>query len=116
VIRSSNAYQFLDLLDRDPGRRVWCKSENPARPQNQERKKDGARLVAAQVTQGETSPGPPEQTEKPLALRRERDPPSGARLSAIERAAIIGRLDAGTATATDWAAWSRDLDTRIGNV
>src|SRR6516162_7331019 len=27
VIRTSNAYQLLDPLDREPGRRVWCKSE-----------------------------------------------------------------------------------------
>ena len=27
VIRTSNAYQLLDPLDREPGRRVWCKAE-----------------------------------------------------------------------------------------
>ena len=34
LIRTSNAYQFLDPLDREPGRRGWgaCKPENPARP------------------------------------------------------------------------------------
>ena len=116
MIRSSNAYQFLDLLDRDPGRRVWCKSENPARPQNQERKKDGARLVAAQVTQGETSPGPPEQTERPLALRREHGSAGGALLSNAERAAIVAWMDAGTATKPDWDRWIHDLEIRLGNV
>jgi hypothetical protein len=35
VIRTSNGYRFFDPLDHDPGRRVWSKSENPARPQNQ---------------------------------------------------------------------------------
>jgi hypothetical protein len=32
VLRTSNGYQFFDPLEREPGRRVWCKSENPASP------------------------------------------------------------------------------------
>jgi hypothetical protein len=77
VIRTSNGYRLLDPLERVPGRRVWCKSENPARPQHREKKKDGARLDGAQVMQ-QTPPGPPpEQTDTPLALRREHGDPPG---------------------------------------
>ena len=113
VIRTSNAYQFLDPLDREPGRRVWCKSENPAQPQNQEKKKDGARLDGAQVMQEETSQAPPKQTERPeFALRREHYRREGALLSDAERAALITRLDT-RPTRDDWAAWSRDLEARI---
>ncbi|MBO0738662.1 MAG: helix-turn-helix domain-containing protein [Alphaproteobacteria bacterium] len=35
VIRTSNAYRFLDPLACEPGRKAY-KSENPARPQNQD--------------------------------------------------------------------------------
>jgi len=113
VIRTSNAYQFLDPLDREPGRRVWCKSENPAQPQNQEKKKDGARLDGAQVMQEETSQAPPEQTEPSLALQREHGPAGGALLSAAERTALIARLDT-KPTRTDWDLWNRDLEARLG--
>jgi len=65
VIRTSNGYQFLDPLDREPGRRVWCKSENPTRPQNRGLKTEGAPLIAAQVMQEEASQAPPVPTEKP---------------------------------------------------
>ena len=67
VIRTSNGYSFLDPLER----RGWCKSENPARPQNRETQKDGAPLVAAPVIQTSATTGPPEQTETPFALQRE---------------------------------------------
>jgi hypothetical protein len=116
VIRTSNGYRFLDPLDGDPGRRgyVACKTENPARPPNRERKIDGARLIGAQVISEETLLAPPEQTERPaFALQREHDLASGALLSNAERAAIVGRMDAGTATAADWAAWGRDLEARL---
>jgi hypothetical protein len=52
VIRISNGYVFRDPLDRQPGRNR-CKSENPARPLNPEKKKDGARLDGARVIQEE---------------------------------------------------------------
>jgi hypothetical protein len=116
VIRTSNAYQFLDPLDREPRRRSWCKSENPARPQNREKQKDGARLDGAQVIQEETSQAPPEQTERPLALRREHGSAGGALLSNAERAAIVAWMDAGTATKPDWDRWIHDLEIRLGNV
>src|SRR6516225_1058615 len=51
VIRTSNGYRFTDPLDGEPGRRVWCKSENRSRPQNRDLKKYGARLDGAQVIQ-----------------------------------------------------------------
>ena len=77
VIRTSNGYRFLDPLDREPGRRGY-KSENPSRPQNQEKNLEGAPLVAAQVMQTGATTGPPEQTETLLALQREHDHPPGA--------------------------------------
>src|SRR6516162_10056451 len=116
VIRTSNGYSFVDPLEREPGRRVWCKSENPTRPQNREKQKDGARLDGAQVMQEETSQSPPEQTERPLALRREHGSAGGALLSNAERAAIVARMDAGTATKPDWDRWLHDLEIRLGNV
>jgi hypothetical protein len=72
VLRTSNGYRLLDPLDREPSRCGWCKSENPARPQNLFKNQEGARLDAAQVIQ-EGSPQPPlVPTEPPaIALRRE---------------------------------------------
>ena len=96
VHRTSNGYHLLDPLDRDPGRRVWCKSENPARPQNQEFKQQGARLAGAQVTQG----------------ARQEEHASAARLSPTEHAALIARLDSNP-TKADWAAYERDLDAML---
>ena len=113
MIRTSNGYQFTDPLEREPGRRVWCKSENPARPQNRKKQEDGARRAGARVTQEETSRAPPEQTEPPaIALRREHAQPDGVLLSNAERAALIARLDSNPIKA-DWAAYSRDLALRI---
>jgi hypothetical protein len=115
VIRTSNGYRFLDPLDREHGRRIWCKSENPTRPQNQEKQKDGARHDGAQVIQAKLSRAPPVPAEPPaIALRREHVQPGGALLSDAERAAIVARQDASTATAADWAAYSRDLEARLG--
>jgi hypothetical protein len=72
VIRTSNGYRFRDPLEREPGRRVWCKSENPTRPQNRDLKQEGARLDGARVMQAETSQAPPEQAEPPaFAPQRE---------------------------------------------
>ena len=113
VIRSSNAYQFLDPLDREPGRRVWCKSENPAQPQNRKRNIDGARLDGAQVMQEETPRAPPVSAEPPaIALRQEHAAAGGTLLSATERAALIARLDS-TSTKADWVAYDRDLEARL---
>jgi len=113
VIRTSNGYRFTDPLDREPGRRGWCKSENPAGPQNREKQKDGARLDGAQVISEKAPQAPPEQTEKPeFALQREHADPNGVRLSDSERAAIVARQDAGTATAVDWALYRRALTVR----
>ena len=113
VIRTSNGYSFVDPLEREPGRRVWCKSENPTRPQNREKQKDGARLDGAQVMQEETSQSPPVPAERPaIALQREHNPAAGALLSATERAALVARLDE-KPTRADWDLWSRDLEARI---
>jgi hypothetical protein len=89
VIRTSNGYRFLDPLEREPGRRVWCKSENLTGPQNQKKQEDGARLDGARVMQ-EASPRspPPVPLDKPvIALQREHDSVDGATLSYIELAA-----------------------------
>ena len=114
VHRTSNGYRFLDPLEREPGRKTY-KSENPAQPQNREKKKDGAPLTTAQVMQETPPRGPPKQTEPPLALRREHDPSSVAPLSDTERAALIRRLDTNPSKA-DWGLWNRDLEARIGNI
>jgi len=114
VLRTSNAYRFLDPLDREPGRRVWCKSENPARPQNRDKQKDGARLDGARVMPEETTRAPPVPTEPPaFALQREHDPSPAARLSDTERAALIARLDSKPSKA-DWAAYECLLEARLG--
>ena len=113
VIRTSNGYRFLDPLDRDPGRRSWCKSENPARPQNLFKNQEGARPDGAQVISGGASPAPPHQAEPPqVALRREHDLPSGEPLSDAERAALTKRLDT-MPTKADWDLYDRDLDARV---
>ena len=115
VIRTSNAYRFLDPLEREPGRRGWraCKSENPARPQNREKQIAGARLDGAQVMQDEASQAPPLPAEPPaIALRREHGPADGALLSNAKRTALIARLDSAP-TKADWAAYRHDLDARL---
>jgi hypothetical protein len=77
-IRTSNGHKFLDPLDREPGRRVWCKSENPSRPQNRDKNQDGTRLGGAQVMQEEIIRPPPVPAEEPaIALQREHPSPSG---------------------------------------
>jgi hypothetical protein len=113
VIRTSNGYQFLDPLDREPGRRSWCKSENPARPQNLEKREDGARLNGAQLMQEEAPQAPPLPAEPPkVALQREQVAEYGDLLSDDERAALIARLDTNP-TKADWALWERELEARL---
>jgi helix-turn-helix protein len=113
VVSTSNGYSFVDPLEREPGRRVWRKSENRTRPQKREKKKDGASLVAARVIQEETSRAPPEQTERPeIALRREHIPIAGALLSTTERVALVTRLDQ-KPTRADWAAYGAQLDAML---
>jgi len=118
VIRTSNGYIFTDPLEAEPGRRVLCKTENPAGLLKREKKIDGAPLVAAQVMSEEASQAPPEQTEAAVAPQREHGLGDGARLSAAERAALVARQDAGEATKADWVAYDRELHalltTRLG--
>jgi hypothetical protein len=107
VIRTSNAYRFIDPLTRlrqgaggpDPGRKGY-KSENSARPQNLDLKLEGARLHGARIIQK-------------AALQGEHGSPARAKLSPSERAALIARLDSNPNRA-DWDLWSRDLDARLG--
>jgi len=101
VVRTSNAYRFLDPLAAMRGRgRKPAKSENRTGPQNRDLKSQGARLNGAQVMQKAALQG---------------EPGSGARakLSTAEHAAMVSRMDAGTATRADWDLWSRDLDARL---
>jgi hypothetical protein len=70
VHRTSNSYRFLDPLDREPGRKTY-KSENPTRPQNREKQKDGAPLVAARVMQTSATTGPPSRPNRPHLLSNE---------------------------------------------
>jgi hypothetical protein len=110
VLRTSNGYQFLDPLDREPSRRVWCKSENPARPQNRDKNQQGARTDGARVIQEELPRAPPEPPEpSAIALRREHGNDVGAKLSPAKRAALIPRLDT-YPTAADWDLYNRELD------
>jgi hypothetical protein len=102
VIRTSNAYQLLDPLERDPGRRAWCKSENPTGPQNRDFKSKGARLAGARVMHE-------------VALQAEHSSGAGARLSSEEHAALLIRLDTKPSKA-DWLAWERELDARIATL
>jgi len=81
VHRTSNAYRFLDPIDREPGRKTY-KSENPTRPQNRDNKIEGARHDRAQVIQEETSPATPIPAEPPaFALQREHGIGDGAQSS-----------------------------------
>jgi len=121
VIRTSNAYRFIDPLTRlrqgaggpDPGRKGY-KSENPTGPPELNLKKEGARLDGARVLQEEPSQ-PSFVPPVPLAIAAEGSTASsgGAKLAPAGRAAIAARMDAGTATRTDWTAWERDLETRL---
>jgi hypothetical protein len=113
VIRTSNGYRLTDPLDRDPGRRAWCKSENRSRPQNREKKNSGARLGGAQVMPEVDSLAPPVPAALPaIALRREQAAENGGLLSDAERAALLARLDT-KPTAADWDLYNRDLVARI---
>ena len=114
VHRTSNGYTFVDPLDRDPGRRGY-KSENPARPQNQEKNQEGARHDGAQVTQEGVSRAPPEQTERlAFALQREQAAVGTGLLSDTERAALTQQLDIHP-TKADWDLYESDLEARISN-
>ena len=109
VVRTSNAYRFLDPLDRMCGRKA-CKSENPTGPQNQDKNQEGARRDGARLIQGESPEAPPMPLDRPEdAPQREHGSVARAKLSPAERAAIVARMDAGTATKADWAAWSANL-------
>ena len=120
VIRTSNAYRFVDPLSREPGRKAY-KSENPTGPQNLDLKNNsvpvdksgqqsGARLDGAQVTQEKPFRSPPVPLERPeVAPQREHSRDGEARLAQTELAALVARQDAGTATAADWRAYERAL-------
>jgi Helix-turn-helix domain len=112
VMRASNAYRFIDPLDRQPGRKGY-KSENPSGPLNREKKKDGARLNGAQVTPEEPPRPPPVLPDRPaIALQREHGSEVRVSLSPQERAALIARLDT-KPTKADWAVFERDIEARL---
>jgi hypothetical protein len=101
VVRTSNAYRFLDPLTAMRGRKP-AKSENRSRPQNQDLKSEGARLDGAQVMQK-------------APLQGEHGNTIGARLTPAERAALVTRLDSNP-TKADWLAWEGEIDARIDRV
>ena len=108
VIRTSNAYRFIDPLDRQLGRR-GSKSENPARPQKRDLTLEGARLTGARVTQQTLPLAAPEASGKSaIAPQREHGSPVRAPLSPAERAALIAKLDTNP-TKADWDAWDREV-------
>jgi hypothetical protein len=114
VVRSSNAYQFLDPLDREPGRWAWCKSENPAGPRNPDLTTDGARHDGAQVIPGEPPRAPPVRAESSaVALQREQAAENGGPLSDAERAALVGRLT--TTRPRPIGLYGRDLEARLAS-
>jgi len=53
------------------------------------------------------------QLEPPALLADTSNGVARALLTATERAAIVARQDVGTATVSDWTAYSRDLDARL---
>jgi hypothetical protein len=108
VLRTSNAYVFHDpKLAEQQGRP--SNTEIRCGPLDAYKKGSGAR-----VTSAETSQAPPVPTEKPeVAPRREHGSGARAKLAPAERAAIVGRMDAGTASRADWVAWERDLEARL---
>jgi Helix-turn-helix domain len=113
VLRSSNGYRLMDPLEREPGRRVWCKSENPTGPQNLLKNQEGARLDGAQVMPAELPRAPTVRTElSKVALQREQAAKGGALLSDAERAALTRKLDT-KPTAVDWDLYDRDLEARL---
>jgi hypothetical protein len=85
VIRTSNGYRLLDPLDRDPGRRSWCKSENPTGPQNPEKQEDGAPLAAAQVMQEEPLGHRPSRRKSPQLLANASPPRLSGAASGLTR-------------------------------
>jgi hypothetical protein len=107
--RTSNGYRFFDPLEREPGRNGY-KPQNPGRPINQEKKKDGARLVGSRVMQEEPPRPPPEPPDKPvIAPQREHGMAAGVLRPRTELAALVARQDAGLATAADWRAYERAI-------
>ena len=98
VLRTSNAYVFHDpKLAEQEGHP--SNTEFPCGPLDDYKKRSGARLVAARVTQ--TS-----------ALQGERGNEAGAQLSPAERAALIARLDT-KPTKADWALYGRQLEVML---
>ena len=117
VVRTSNAYHFTDPLDCEPGRRVWHKSENRTGPQNRNLKKEVARLDGAPAMQVEPSQSPPAPLERAAsATKGSTTLPVRAKLSPAERAAIVSRMDGGTATKADWRAWEREIEAMVRTI
>jgi hypothetical protein len=101
VVRSSNAYRFLDPLDAMRGRKPTKSENRTGSPEPNLKKESGGglrrRVIHKAALQGEPGGG------------------AGAKLSPAERAALIGRLDT-KPTKEDWALWSRDLDARLTTI
>jgi hypothetical protein len=109
VLRTSNAYVFHDpKIAAQQGRP--SNTDFRCGPPDAYKNGSGARLNGARVTRGEPPRGPPvPMSASAIAPRSEHGSAGGAKLSAAERAAIVARMDAGTATPADWAAWKGSL-------
>lgn len=114
VIRTSNAYRFFDPIGATAHRQSH-KSENPTGDLSRSKnKKSGARR-GAPVDAGSARHTAElllplsQATAPPPALRREHPLAGRALLSPAARAAIVARMDAGTATAADWARYTAAL-------
>jgi hypothetical protein len=95
VLRTSNGYRLLDPLDREPSRRVWCKSENPARSTEPMKNKDGARLDGARIMQEELPQAPPVRAEPSAIALRGEFVPFGIWMPQLFQRAVLAALRAG---------------------
>ena len=112
VVRTSNAYRFLDPIAAIRGRKP-AKSENRTGPPEARETKDGTRRQGPSLIPGETSRAPPEQTARPaIALQREHSPADGALLSNAERTALIARLDT-SPTKADWRVYEGQIEAML---
>jgi hypothetical protein len=105
VVRSSNAYRFLDPLDRIRGTSLALTRRKPA-------KSDNRTGPAEPILKKESGGGCRRRVMQKEALQGERGSGVGVRLTPAERAALITRLDT-RPTKADWLAWEQELEARL---
>ena len=99
VLRTSNAYVFHDPKAAERQGRP-SNTEIRCGPPDLKKEKGGAPLAAARVIQAETSPAPPEQTERPALLAdtstvAARDPLPAIGIQTLSQAVEMLREDVG---------------------